>query len=194
MSIKSLMKGNKSWLNIKANTVDSITTNITSGDILDIPSGSNITLSGISPVDGQIIMKTGSNVSWNSGELFGEGFETFADATTFNTTSLTFVSVTGSSAAFTGIATGNYVLFYDIQLQNTTTDGCSLQIIDTDTLEVLNTWNYITAITPNQFRTASGFKLYNNISGTKNLEAQMLSHTGLQVGSRGIRWILFRIS
>jgi hypothetical protein len=193
MSIRTLMQPeNKGWLNIKANTLDSLTTNVLNGDVINFPVGSSITLSGSTGSIGQMIKKSGGNVVWINDNEIGDEFTSTNDNTVFNTSSAVYVTIPNSQFTTPNLPLGTYILLYSAEIQTTPTADAKIKAIDLDLVADINLWNLITGSSNLPQRITGMY--FTTISGIKNYEFQIQTPSAIQVGSRNVRWILFRLS
>ena len=195
MSIRSLLEpSNKSWLNIKANTIDPITLDVNSGDTIKFPVGSSIVLNGSGGTVDEIIGNVSGNIAWVPTSDMGEEYQTQTDNTLYNTTSTSYILIPNSTVTTPALPLGNYLIYYIATIQQVAIENTQIKTTDLDTLEDLSFWTlpYQANLTGNQV--LPGFIVKPNISGVKRWAFYIKSQTGAQVQSIQTKWILFRLS
>ena len=191
MSIRNLLGTQKSWINIKADTIDPITVDVNSGDVIKFPVGSTLTLNGSTGTTNYSLQKIGSIIEWIDLDAFGSQYNNQVDSTPFNTTSTSYVIIPTSQLSTPVLPNGNYVLLYSLQGNiGAAPETVNIKFSDVDTAEDLNFWQDV--ISPDNVR-FSGMKV-KTVSGIKNWAFYIQSGTGTTVSSVNTVVILYRLS
>lgn len=143
MSIRNLnASNNKSWVNVKANTINANQINVINS--LNLPVNGIIRLQGSDGTNGQIIKKDSSNnLAWENTTIFGSTVKTEATYTGVASTTASAVWAIVPGGDFTAPAeAGTYLFLYSGEMRNVTPNGgVAMKIVQQVPLIDLNEWS-----------------------------------------------------